>query len=580
MKKIYFAIIIGLITAGMFSCAKVDILDPKTTTDLTKETVFADSARTMDFLAGVYAQVHYTFSWRRWNSDSGLGESGDEANGSYAGPTINYVIISTASLSPLTPGPYSNAWYTGWSSIRAANVFLANVDKSPISDELKKRTKAEARCLRAWYYSVLIKNFGGVPLIGDRIFEATDDFNIPRDSYEDCVNYINSELDEVSNDLPLAYAQAADYGRVTKGVCKGIKSRVLLYAASPLFNGGNIGQTPAQRKLVGYENYDESRWQKAADAAKDVMNLGIYSLYEDNKTAPGYGFSKVFLMRKNSEFVFTGTQGLNKVLETNFAPRSRSTFAGTPRAVPSQNLAEAFGMSNGKALTDPASGFDSTNPFINRDPRFGYTFIYNGTPWYLGSTGNKQPVYTYNGAPTDGFGVIPYSTGYFWRKMMDDNTSGTAGGNTERCIPLIRYAEILMNYAEAKNELGDVNAAYDQLKLIRKRAGIIEGADGMYGLKAGMTKEQMRACIQNEKMVEFAWEDHRYFDVRRWKTAMENQNITLMALKIDKVGAGYKYSKVPVAFYAQHVFMERNYFFPILQAEISKSPALLQNPGY
>lgn len=580
MKKIHSPLICLFVLVLFFSCAKTDILEPKTTTDLTRETVFADSARTMDFLAGVYAQVHYTFSWRRWDSNSGLAEADDEGNGSYAGPTINYVIISTASLSPLTTGPYSTCWYTGWSSIRAANIFLANVDKSPLSDELKKRTKAEARCLRAWYYSVLIKNFGGVPLIGDRIFEATDDFNIPRDSYEDCVNYIVSEEDAAAPDLPLAYPQAADYGRVTKGVCKGIKSRVLLFAASPLFNGGNIGKTPEEKKLVGYDNFDAARWQKAADAALEVMNLGIYSLYEDNTTAPGYGFSKVFLMRKNSEFVFTGTQGLNKVLETNFAPRTRSTFAGTPRAVPSQNLAEAFGMRNGKALTDPASGFDPNNPFTGRDPRFGYTFIYNGTPWYLGSAGNKQPVYTYNLAPTDGFGNIPYATGYFWRKMMDDNTSGTSGSNTERCIPLIRYAEILMNYAEAKNELGDVTAAYDQIKLIRKRAGILPGTDDLYGMNPGMTKDEMRTFIQSEKMVEFAWEDHRYFDVRRWKTAMVNQNITLMALKINKVGAGYTYEKVPVAFYSQHVFLEKNYFFPILQAEISKAPALLQNPGY
>lgn len=580
MKNTFsFFVILALLT-GLFSCAKTGILDPKVNTDLTKETVFADSARTMDFLVGVYAYVHYSFSFRRYANTSGLSEADDEGNGSYAGPTINYVIISTASLSPLTTGPYSDCWVTGWSTIRAANVFLANVDKAPISDELKKRTKAEARCLRAWYYSILIKNFGGVPLIGNRIFEATDNFDIPRDSYEDCVNFIVSELDAASADLPLVYPQAADYGRVTKGVCMAIKSRVLLYAASPLFNGGNIGQTPAQRKVVGYENYDASRWQKAADAAQAVMNLGIYALYEDNTTAPGYGFSKVFLLRKNNEYVFTGTQNVNKTLETNFGPRTRSTFAGTPRAMPSQNLAEAFGMRNGKAITDPASGFDPNNPFVNRDPRFGYTFIYNGTPWYLGSTGNKQPVYTYNGAPNDGYGNITYSTGYFWRKMMDDNTSGASGANTERCMPLIRYAEILINYAEAKNELGDVSAAYDQLKLIRKRAGILPGTDGYYGMDPNMSKDQMRSFIQNEKMVEFAWEDHRYFDVRRWKTAIDNQNITLMAMKIDKVGAGYTYTKVPVAFYAQHVFLERNYFFPILQSEISKSPALIQNPGY
>ncbi|WP_345948648.1 RagB/SusD family nutrient uptake outer membrane protein [Mucilaginibacter sp. PAMB04274] len=580
-KYLLYIAIAGVVAAFFSSCSKTGILDPKSTTDLNNETVFADSSRTIDFLFNLYADAGYTFSWRRFSNTASLAEGSDEAHGSYNGPTIVYVMVLNGSLNAQSTSPYADAWTTAYERIRSANVYLANVDKSPISAALKAQSKAEARCLRAWYYSVLLKNFGGVPLLGDKVFGAADVIDVPRNSYDECVKYIVSELDAASQVLPVNYTAAIDYGRVTKGVCLAIKSRVLLFAASPLFNGGNIGKTPEQRRVVGYESYDANRWQLAADAAKAVMDLNVYSLYEDNVTAPGYGFSKVFLMRKNSEYIFSGMQALNKLLETNFAPRTRSTFSATPRAVPSQNLAEAFGMRNGKAITDQTSGYDDKNPFVNRDPRFNYTFIYNGSLWYLGSAASKQPVYTYVGAPTDGYGQIVYSTGYFWRKMMDENTSGSSGANTERCLPLIRYAEILMNYAEAKNELGDVSAAYDQIKIIRKRAGILPGADGLYGLKPNMTQAEMRQQIYNEKMVEFAWEDHRYFDVRRWKIATQTQNVVLKAMKITRVNASsYTYEVVPVNANSQHIFNEANYFFPIMQSEISKVPQLIQNPGY
>ncbi len=581
-KYLLYIIALGFI-AGIGSCRKAgSILDPKSNTDLNNETVFADSSRTIDFLFNLYADAGYTFSWKRWiNTNGGLTDGGDEAHGAFNGPTNLYVIVLSGSLNAQATSPYVDAWNIAWARIRSANVFLANVDKSPISQGLKNQSKAEARCLRAWYYSVLLKNFAAVPLIGDKVFGVTESIDIARNSYEECVKYIVSELDTASQVLPVSYTSAIDYGRVTKGVCLAIKSRVLLHAASPLFNGGNIGKTPEQKKVVGYESYDVKRWQLSADAAKAVIDLGIYALYEDNSTAPGFGFSKVFLLRKNNEYIFTGLQGLNKLLETNFGARTRSTFASTPRSVPSQNLAEAFGMRNGKALSDPASGYDPNNPFVNRDPRFNYTFIYNGSLWYLGSANSKQPVFTYVNAPTDGYGPIIFSTGYFWRKMMDDNTSGSFGANTERCLPLIRYAEILMNYAEAKNELGDINTAYEQIKLLRRRAGILPGSDGLYGMKPNMTQTEMRNLIYNEKMVEFAFEDHRYFDVRRWKIAPQTQNIILKSMKITRVNATtYTYEIVPVNLNSQHIFNEANYFFPIMQIEISKVPKLIQNPGY
>lgn len=583
MKKFIFPILFLTALVSLFSCSKTSILDPKVNGDLNEQTTFSDSARTMDFLFGIYANIFFDFGFNRYNSiTAGTAESSDEGNHRLSGSTQPFVINFNGSLSPsvnsgTNQSPYANSWTTPYTNIRRANVFLAHVDEAPISAELKTQSKGEARFLRAWYYSILLKNFGGIPLIGDKLFGPTDIIDVERNSYEECVNYIASELDAAANNLPLAY-NSQNYGRITKGACLALKARVLLYAASPLFNGGNVGQTDAQKKVVGYASFDASRWAQAAQAAKAVIDLNVYSLYEDNTTAPGYGFSRVFLMRKNQEYILAGMIAPAKRLETALCPPSRGV--GTLQTVPTQNLADAFGMINGKPLTDATSGYDPANPYLNRDPRFEYTFIHNGTLWFSNSTGTKTAVNTYVGAPQDGYGTIAYSTGYYWRKMMDDNVANNGGPTPERCWPLIRHAEILLNYAEASNESGNTAAAYEQLKLIRKRAGIIAGSDGLYGLKANMTQAEMRDVLYNERRVELAYEDHRFWDVRRWKTAPQNQNVTILAMKITKVGNNYTYEKVPVSANPNHVFLPANYFFPIMQSEISKDPKLIQNPGY
>src|SRR5690606_28538350 len=257
--------------------------------------------------------------------------------------------------------------------------------------------------------------------------------------------------------------------------------------------------------------------------------------------------------------------------------------SGGASSMPTQNFAECFGMNNGKPITDPASGYDPEHPFENRDPRFNFTFIYNGTPWYNAPTQSLEPIYTYDGAPNDGFDKIEYHTGYFWRKMMSENTSWQTGGsNTDRCLPIIRYAETLLNCAEASNEIDRIDRAYDMLKLIRRRAGIIPGADGLYGLKPGMTKDEMRKVIQNERFVELAYEEHRYWDVRRWNIAMETQNVRIMAMKITRLGEDdYSYEVVPVNHAnGQLQTTARTHFLPINQDELGRNPNLVQNPGY
>jgi hypothetical protein len=411
-------------------------------------------------------------------------------------------------------------------------------------------------------------------LIKDQVFGITDIINLPRNTYAECVDYLVKELDTAATLLPAPneYAEQ-DYGRITKGACMGLQSRILLYAASPLFNGGGEASGADLAKIVSYPSYDVKYWQQAAAAAEAVINSGYYSLYQDNSTAPGYGFYQVFLKRVNNEYMFAFHRPGNRDFESFYNPPSRG---GDKYSQPTENLARAFPMKNGKAITDATSGYDPTHPYTNRDPRFNYSFIYNGSLYYSTTSNGKIPVYTYEGAPSDGFGAT--TTGYYSRKMCDENISNNSSFNTERGWPLIRYAEMLLNYAEAINEAGQTDLAYPKLITLRERAGIEPGADGMYGLKSGMSVAEMREIIRNERRIELAFEDHRWHDIRRWKIAMVVGNAFNDCMKITKNGDNYTYNVVSSI--RRHNFRPEMYLLPIPDGEIRKMPAMLQNPGW
>ncbi len=402
---------------------------------------------------------------------------------------------------------------------------------------------------------------------------------IPRNTYEECVNYIISECDAAAARLPVDQLDQ-DYGRVTKGACLALKSRVLLTAASPLFNGGGIVNSGPIASVIGYPTYDVNRWAKAAQAAKDVIDMGRYNLIVDNTTAPGYGFYQTFVTRVNNELIFTHTQAPNKDFEVQFLPPSRG---GQYNTTPSQNLVDAFDMRNGKQITDPTSGYNPANPYINRDPRFNYSIIFNGSSYAM-NNGNQGVIYTYVKAPTDGQSVGTF-TGYYARKMCDVNVSAGGSANADRGYPLIRYGEIIINYAEALNESGQIAQALTALFQLRNRAGILPGADNRYGIKADITQAELRDVIQKERRTEMALEDTRFYDERRWKIAMVTENqfnkVMLITPKSGTIGTdGLLYNYEVSNSIRRHNFRPANYLMPIPLGEILKVPSILQNPGY
>ncbi len=566
MKKRFFgaAIFICLLAA----CTKENFLDQTTTTDLSEATVFSDSARSMDFLTNIYASVGFSFSPTRFGA-AGLDASCDEAEGPLSATITTYNQFATGGVSAYSIA--TDAWNTPYTQIRAVNQFLSHLPTIPFNDILRKRTQGEALFLRAWYYAILLKHYGGIPLIGDTIYTTTDKINNVRNTYEECVNYITSQCDAAAAILPVSYS-GLDYGRATKGACLALKARVLLYAASPLFNGGGNTQDPNLKAIIGYPSYDASRWNAAADAAKAVMDLNVYSLHQ-NDTKPGYGFYEVFLLRKNEEYIFAQMNPNNQDLEALWRPPSRGG-SSTTGSFPYQNLVDAFEMSNGLSITDPASGYDPTNPYANRDPRLEHTVTHNLSNIYV-AYGTISPVYTYDGEPNgDGFGVGT-PTGYYGNKMCsDDVVPNYLFQNSPRCLPLMRFADILLMYAEATNEVsGPSQEVYTAVESIRQRAGL-----NPYQLPTGLSQDSMRKVIQHERQVELAFEESRFWDVRRWKIADQTETQLERGMRVTKNADGtYTYTVQDVR---KHNFNTAMYLWPIPQSETAKSTDLLQNPGY
>ena len=569
MKRVFFiacVVFICLITA----CKKQNFLDKTTTTDLTEKAVFSDSSRSMDFLANIYASAGFSFDLSRFNGAAGLDACSDEAEGPLSTGVTTYNQFAAASVRAFNIS--RDAWNTPYAQIRAVNQFLKHLPAVPFNDILKKRTKGEAIFLRAWYYATMLKHYGGIPLIGDTVYTESDKINTTRNTYAECVDYITKQCDDAAALLPLSFT-GLDYGRVTKGAAMSLKARVLLYAASPLFNGGAEAGDENLKAIISYPNNDPNRWKLAADAAKAVMDLGVYSLNVDNNTKPGYGFYSLFQKRVNSEYIFARLEPENKDLENLWRPPSRggSTTSGS---FPYQNLVDAFGMKNGLPVTDPASGFDPEHPYDNRDPRLDYTVTHNLSLVYVAYDA-LRPVYTYDGEPNgDGFGAGT-PTGYYGNKMCNDNVIPNYFFNvTPRCYPLIRFADILLMYAEALNEFsGPSQEVYDAVEQIRQRAGL-----DPYQLQTGMTKDEMRAVIQHERRVEFAFEGSRFWDVRRWKIAEQTDSQMMTGMKVKKNADGsYTYTVQDVR---KHNFRKPMYLWPIPQSETAKSPDLLQNPGY
>ena len=503
-----------------------------------------------------------------------LDAASDDAVSSAAGSTNQVTILSTASYNSLTLPASENVWSgteSYWTGIRMANEFVSNIDVVPVQQtyngvSMKFVWKSEARFLRAYFYFELVKRYGGVPLLGDKVYTINDNISLPRNSFSDCIQYIVSECDAIKGTMltnPIISPNAY-YGRATQGAAMALKAKVLLYAASPLFNGGNIDPS---NTLTGYTNLDATRWATAAQAAKDVINLNVFSL--------DTGFRDVFLTQNNPEIIFIrqGDNGDN--IESANGPVGFPAANGLGRTSPTQDLVDAFPMNNGLAITDPSSGYNSDNPYVNRDPRLTYTVLYNGAQWL-----NTQLQTFEGGQSKPNTGQQQTLTSYYMRKFMGYFENANAYGSHNEDWVILRYAEILLDYAEAENETlpAPGSDVYNAIIALRQRAGIKPGTDNMYGLKTGMSQVDMRTVIQNERRIELAFEENRYFDIRRWKIAETVMNQPRRGETIIQSGNSTTYNIVNVL--TTKFLQPKMYLYPVPYDEVLKNPNMKQNPGW
>ena len=477
-------------------------------------------------------------------------------------------------------------YYTG---IRKVNILISGIDQVPYRDTYRNALgqtrplgvsfKAEARFLRAWFYFQLLRRYGGVPIVGDKVFDLNDDVELPRNTFAECVDYIVSELDDIQDSLRSVgtLSNVAEFGHApTKQACQALKSRLLLYAASPLFNGNTLEEG---NELVGYATYDANRWKLAADAARELMegagHLGKDSitLCEDVRDV----FLNFYDYGANPELIFFRQGGDGTSIENNNGPLGfTGSRLGNGRTCPTQNLVDAFPMKDGRMPGDsPTYNYSDADPYTNRDKRLDWTILHNGSQW-LGTT-----LATWQGGANNPANGADYSlTSYFMCKFMGKFQTATEYSTVHHVWVMFRYAEILLNFAEAENEAeGPTTDVYNALYKLRERAGIKRGSvDGYkYGLKLDMTKEEMREVIRNERRIELAFEEHRFYDIRRWRIAEQVFAQPLKGMHIVEGSGATSYSRVDVL---KVNFNPRNYLYPIPYSEVIKNRNMVQNPNW
>lgn len=488
-------------------------------------------------------------------------------------------------------------WQDLYASIRQVNVFMEGIAGSELEPALTSRLRGEAYFLRAYFYHNLLRVFGGVPLI-TKVYRLDDDFEVARNSFAETVDFIVASADSAAALLPVRHP-SADLGRATRGAALALKSRVLLYAASDLYQ-----LNPSGMPETGYVGSTDRQaaWAAARDAARAVIDLGAYDLF---RPVPGPGespvqnYGDIWLAGDHPEIILAryflasrGTTDVPNVGRYDGPNGYRNWGSNTP----TQNLVDAYRMADGSRFdwNNPAH---AAAPYQDRDPRFYASIHYDGAPWVARPPDAVQydsagVIQTFRQLTLADGTVVPgvdtrqgpiedwngtYS-GYYKRKSIDPTVDHQY---VSQEVPwfFFRFAEVLLNYAEASLEAGDVGEATWALDRVRRRSG-------MPPIAASLAGSSLREEYRNERRVELAFEEHRYFDARRWMIAPqvfgENArgiDITVRAGNLHDRSTYHDYS-YRVIDVQQRRWEDKMYFMPIHRDEMNRNSLLVQNPGY
>lgn len=549
MKKLYILFI--SVAIGLVACKK-DYLDRSPNAKISEDEVFSDIGNSELFVNNIYNSVPNMFRtfWPMSSATDETDQSQDQAtitaDGADAG-NFNSGFY-TPSIFPLR-----GRWKDYFTQVRRCNIVLANYDKIPEDNnypERKKRLRGEVLTMRAYYYFELLRAWGGVPL-----FESIqnplgqDPILFKRNSVDEVVDAILKDLAEAETLLPANYAdRQSEIGRASKTIVKALRSRLLLYYASPLFNPTGVS----------------TRWKEAATVSKDALESAIAAGY---KLHPNY--SEIFTQFTNPEVIWGrpapsafGDAGIDREMNP-------TGYIGYARVTVLQELVDDYELkATGKRPAEPGSGYDPSHPYRGRDPRFYQSVLYPGSLW----KGRKIDPLGMDAAEAG-----KSATNYWQRKYLLEsvNLINSSGDSPRRWV-LMRTAELYLNYAEAQNEaVGPDQAVYDAVNAVRRRAG-------MPDLPIELGREEMRERIRHERRIELAFEGQRFWDVRRWKIAEVVDNKTVHGVSLNVAGSDTTYTYPIIE--KRNFDKGKHYFLPIPQSEIDKlggvNAGFNQNPGY
>lgn len=668
-KRVLSIFLCGLTVFSFTSCE--DYFDdvPENATSL--EDVFSNRGQTLRWLSNVY---YYIPDNRRMRWSDGLSYCWRTAsNEGYLPWDTGTVPLSDVILGTMYPSTdfVKNLWTEGYRAIQYANIYLANVDKcSMLTDEEKEWTKAECRVLRAYYYFYLMKCYGPVPIVGDRVYGVADplgDMMLPRKTVDECFEYIITEIKNAINGghLISQFNSSGEFdtqfrGNMTEEAAQAILAEVYLFRASYIFNGDPYYQTLKNNDgtLLFPQSRDNSKWEDARDAALAIINSGKYQLEYRNLAGEQVTDVKQSCPYQSSRYASLGLNTNREMIfyrsrysADDYPMRPRHTgidnaqTGGGAFSVPLQ-FVDLYFTNKGLRIEDdpdyftydtenptkenvrtmlsttaykdkfsgytyftPGSGYSVMKQFYNREPRFYLGITFQNRRWDFDNSRTYYTVMSFNGnsGPTGNTHDYPIF-GTIGRKPLSEGTTPSGVDNAV----IIRLGEVYLNYAEACCELGDLATAIHYVNLIRSRAGVAEyvglnsedqtarDARGETRIDLGnLTQDLVRKVIYRERIIELAFENKYYFDVRRWGVADMAQGDgwiyptwhkggeggQMVGFNVSNTGTAEEQTNVQMNFYKRvqtqtRVFTKRMSFLPIPQEEVNRDLEIVQNTGW
>jgi hypothetical protein len=603
------------------SCEIEDPLDQDPVSSFNEQIIFKDINLTKAFLGHCYMYgggLNYYYL---------LSSATDELFDVYASGLLPF---TQGTMTPSYLGYWANAfswlrWDNVYTNIKDVNILLAKIDDVPtessLEEELKNRIKAEAYFIRAFNYTNLLRSHGGVILI-DKPFEFSEDFlTYNRSSLQETRDFILSDIENAINGL--TEKGNVEQGRATKGAAAALKVRLLTFCASKLVNGGYEPNNP----LVSFqEGSQEDRWKAVRDAAKEIIDgtYGDYCLAGTTQDPPesmteemicdyARNYQNIFLQKGewNDEIIwgvqFNKEQGITILTNLYNGPNGYMCWGHNQ---PLESFVRSFEMADGtefiwdkydigndlvrEASASELENDPLQNPYNGREPRFYASVFYHGAPWKKRPTGFEDMPdtiqigyfveagadFTDLDARTPGLDsrestIYPWCgtrTGYNLKKFMDPEVEGIFRKNQEATWTEFRYAEILLDYAEACIELGELQQGLDALNKVRNRAGLPD--------RVVTSQAEARDFVRHERKIEFFAEGTRWFDIRRWMIADEVihdvHNINVYEWEDGKMRFEWNMSLIQ----GSRTWEDKCYWLPISYDEIQRAPQLTQNPGY